>query len=60
MALDSGSKFGVGLLGAGMLCVVLLMLKLRGHWTYELVCALFLIAQATNLWLIVRPTKPRR
>jgi hypothetical protein len=60
MALDSGSKFGVGLLGAGMLCVMLLMIKVRGHWTFELVCGFFLIAQATNLWLIVRGAKPRR
>ncbi|MES2392736.1 MAG: hypothetical protein V4555_13910 [Acidobacteriota bacterium] len=60
MALDSGSKFGAGLLSAGMLCVLLLMLKLRGNWKLELICALFFAAQATNLWLILRGSSRRR
>jgi hypothetical protein len=59
MALDSGSKFGVGLLGAGMICVLLLMLKVRGHLGFELICALFFAAQATNLWFILRGSSKR-
>jgi hypothetical protein len=53
-AMDSGSKFGVGLLVAGMVCVLLLMVRLRGHGLYELVLGLFLAAQVVNLVLILR------
>ena len=59
MALDGGSKFGAGLLSAGMLCVLLLMLRVRGNWKFEMVCALFFLAQAVNLWLIVRGSSKR-
>lgn len=57
--MDSGSKMGVALLLVGMAAVIVLMLKLRGHWGYEAVLAAFFIGQIVNLAILLKGSTRR-